>query len=89
MDVDVAQRESSSIKRYASAFSNILIGVWSELIAPRWEMEAFRKANLQEMLEIALSSLLLITALPHFPLAQVKGFPENPRSTAPKSNIRS
>ena len=25
MDVDVAQRESSSIKRYASAFSNILI----------------------------------------------------------------
>ena len=25
MDIDVAQRESSSIKRYASAFSNILI----------------------------------------------------------------
>ena len=25
MDVDVAQRESSSIKHYASAFSNILI----------------------------------------------------------------
>ena len=25
MDVDVAQREHSSIKRYASAFSNILI----------------------------------------------------------------
>ena len=25
MDIDVAQRKSSSIKRYASAFSNILI----------------------------------------------------------------
>ena len=25
MDVDVAQRESSNIKRYASTFSNILI----------------------------------------------------------------
>ena len=28
VDVDVAQRESISIKRYASAFSNILIDDW-------------------------------------------------------------
>ena len=37
MDVDVAQRESSSIKRYASAFSNILMRDISSSMSDEWE----------------------------------------------------
>lgn len=41
--------------------------MWSEHTTSRWDMEALGKAKRQAMLTMPLSSLLLTTALPHFP----------------------
>ena len=52
-------------------------------------MLALGKANLQDMLAMPLSSILVTKTLPHFPLAQVNLFPEKPKSIVPNSTIRS
>lgn len=65
------------------------IGVWSNLRAPRWVTVAFGNVRRHEILVMALSSLLLIAELPHFPLAHVKVLPEKPRLIALNSKISS
>ena len=72
MDVDVAQRERSSIKRYASAFSNILIKFCFNLYVLMNPLDEISKAP--TMLNVKfLRSLTIILlggiALMHQPLS--------------------
>ena len=87
--IQAASNRNGLWAKLSSGLVSNRIGVWSNLRAPRWVIVAFGNARRHEILVMALSSLLLIAELPHFPLAHVKVLPEKPRLIALNSKISS
>ena len=87
--IQAASNRNGLWAKLSSGLVSNRIGVWSNLRAPRWVTVAFGNARRHEILVMALSSLLLIAKLPHFPLAHVKVLPEKPRLIALNSKISS